>query len=250
MQRLSPTTFTLLFTALCSLAVFPARAATPRAEQANHSIGFRVLERTDASRVSPRFPKGRPIQISLWYPAASAPSPLTYRDYYLLSTRELSFEPMDKTVDREALAKFTSFLASAGVKPKDAQTFLSTKMRASRNAAPVPGRFPLIQRARQHLGGSCRSDRELPGALHRRGRRHANRARLLDTSHLAPAPPGETARPAPRRWMKIRVEEDDRRAYRPSLRRCRQAHFANDRPRSARNADEARQCELGSPVSP
>ncbi|PTL79302.1 dienelactone hydrolase family protein [Vitiosangium sp. GDMCC 1.1324] len=144
MQRLPPPAFALLLAALCAVAVLPARAATPQSEEARHSIGFRVLERTDSSRVSPRFPKGRPLQISLWYPAASASPPLTYRDYYLLSTRELSFEPVDKAVDREAIAKFTSFLAAAGVKAEDAQTFLATKMRASRNAAPVLGRFPLI----------------------------------------------------------------------------------------------------------
>lgn len=137
MRRALLSVRTLLFALLCALAVPSARAAA--------SVGFRVLERTDASRVSPQFPKGRPLQLSLWYPTAvTASPPLTYRDYYLLSVRELSFEPASEAADREALARFTSFLGSAGVKPEEAESLLATKMRASRDAAPAPGRFPLI----------------------------------------------------------------------------------------------------------
>ena len=134
MQRALPPVYALLLALLC----------LPTVSQAQAAIGFRVLERTDTSRVSQRFPKGRPIQIAFWYPAASAASPLTYRDYFLLSTRERSFTPADEAVDREALAGFTSFLASAGVKPEETESFLSMAMRASREAPPAPGRFPLV----------------------------------------------------------------------------------------------------------
>jgi predicted dienelactone hydrolase len=142
MQRSPLNPRALLLAVLCALA--SANAAPPPSNKASSSVGFRVLERTDASRVSPRFPQGRPLQIAIWYPAASSTAPLTYRDYFLLSTRELSFAPVDKAVEREAVAGFTSSLVSAGVKPEEAAAFLSTKLRASRNAAPLPGRFPLV----------------------------------------------------------------------------------------------------------
>ncbi|MGZ3460391.1 MAG: hypothetical protein ACXU86_18035, partial [Archangium sp.] len=143
MHRALPAAYTLLLVVLCALAVSPARAAPP-SDAAGPSVGFRVLERTDTSRVSQRFPKGRPLQIAVWYPATSASPRLTYRDYSLLSTRERSFAPAGDAEVREALARFTSFLASTGVKPEEAESFLSTTMRASRDAAPVPGRFPLV----------------------------------------------------------------------------------------------------------
>ena len=135
---------TVLLALLCALAAAPASAAAPPADKPGASVGFRVLERTDASRASPRFPQGRPLQIAIWYPAASSPSPLTYRDYVLLSARELTFGPSEPAAERETLAEFTSPLLAAGVKPDEAEAFLSTKMRASRNAAPLPGRFPLV----------------------------------------------------------------------------------------------------------
>lgn len=134
----------VLLALLCALATAPASAAAPPAEKASASVGFRVLERTDTSRVSERFPQGRPLQIALWYPAASSTAPLTYRDYLLLSTRERTFAPPEPAAEREALAEFTSPFLAAGVKPDEVTSFLSTKMRASLNAAPLPGRFPLV----------------------------------------------------------------------------------------------------------
>src|SRR5689334_1306782 len=119
MRRALLSVRTLFFVVLCALAGAPASAA----------VGFRVLERTDTSRVSPAFPQGRPLQLSLWYPAAAASPPLTYRDYYLLSVRERSFEPVSEAANREALGSFTSFLGAAGVKPEEAESFLGTKMR-------------------------------------------------------------------------------------------------------------------------
>jgi dienelactone hydrolase len=134
----------VLLALLCALATAPASAAAPPAGKPGASVGFRVLERTDASRASPTFPQGRPLQIAIWYPAASSTSPLTYRDYLLLSTRELTFAPAEPAMEREAIAEFSSPLFSAGVKPDEIESFLSTKMRASRDAAPLPGRFPLV----------------------------------------------------------------------------------------------------------
>ncbi|MEP6800305.1 MAG: hypothetical protein ABJC07_00100 [Acidobacteriota bacterium] len=107
-------------------------------------VGFRVLERLDTARTSPQFLDGRPIQIALWYPSASASPQLTYRDYYLLSARETSFSPSTAASDEQAIAQFRAFLASADVKPAETESLLATRMRAARDAAPLPGRFPLV----------------------------------------------------------------------------------------------------------
>lgn len=133
----------VLLALLCALAA-PASAAAPPAEKPGTAVGFRLLERTDASRASPRFPQGRPLQIAIWYPAASSTAPLTYRDYLLLSARELNFAPVEPPAERETIAEFSSPLFAAGVKNDEIEAFLSTKMRASRDAAPLPGRFPLV----------------------------------------------------------------------------------------------------------
>ncbi len=131
----------LLFVTLLAFAgALPASsAASPRG-----LVGFQVLERLDGARASARFPKGRPIQIALWYPSASASPELTYHDYYLLSARETSFSPSTAAADDQALAQFRSFLASVEVKPAEAESLLSTRMGAARGAAPLAGRFPLV----------------------------------------------------------------------------------------------------------
>ena len=132
------------------LSVLLLGVAAPAAAPTSSSIGFRVIERLDTARSSPQFSNGRPIQIAFWYPSpfasasASASRELTYRDYYLLSARETSFSPSTAASDEQALAEFRAFLASAGVKPAEAESLLSTRMHAARDAAPLPGRFPLV----------------------------------------------------------------------------------------------------------
>ncbi len=126
-----------------ALAAAPLSAAPPSA-RTSRLVGFRVIERVDASRTSPQFPKGRPIQIAFWYPSASASPQLTYRDYYVLSARDASFSPSSAASEEQALAQYRSFLASASVPTPEADALLATRMHAARDAAPVPGRAPLV----------------------------------------------------------------------------------------------------------
>ena len=123
--------------ALCALlAVWNGSTSTTR------PVGFRVLAATDTSRTETPFPKGRPIQIALWYPAAAAGTPLTYRDYVVLAAEETSSSSPSGAA--EAIADFESFLAPAGVTKAEADAFLATTMRASRDARPASGVFPLV----------------------------------------------------------------------------------------------------------
>ncbi len=122
----------------------PAPSAQARPPQ---EIGFRVIERLDASRATKQYPSGRPVQIAFWYPSASASaSPtLAYRDYVQLAGWETSFAPAGrKSREEQAVAQYKTELSSAGVKPEDADALLGTRMQAFRDAPAARGRYPLV----------------------------------------------------------------------------------------------------------
>ena len=124
-------------------------ALRPAAVQAGppQEIGFRVIERLDASRATKQYPSGRPIQMAFWYPAASASGApvLAYRDYVALAGWETSFENATrKSREDQAVAQYKLFLTGAGLKPQDADTLLGTRMQAFRDAPAVRGRYPLV----------------------------------------------------------------------------------------------------------
>jgi dienelactone hydrolase len=107
-------------------------------------IGFRVIEATDVSRVSARFPSGRPIQISLWYPAAGPGQAMAYRDYVGLRAGEtLAGTPSGPQV-QAAEKEYKELLGSAGVTAEHAEAFLATRMQAGRDAAPARGKMPVV----------------------------------------------------------------------------------------------------------
>ncbi|MDQ2869487.1 MAG: hypothetical protein M3S32_02000, partial [Acidobacteriota bacterium] len=132
-----------LLAAVVMAAAAPTVAA-PGSGSASHLVGFRVIERLDTARTSPQFPRGRPIQIAFWYPSASASPQLTYRDYYVLSARDASFSPSNTASEEQALGQYRAFLASASVPTPEADALLATRMHAARDAAPIPGRAPLV----------------------------------------------------------------------------------------------------------
>ena len=60
------------------------------------AVGFRVVNARDSSRPLAGAKGGRPIQISLWYPAAAGrDTPMTYGDYVGLAASERTLEPRD-----------------------------------------------------------------------------------------------------------------------------------------------------------
>lgn len=123
---------------------FLVTAVAPAATPAGRAIGFQVLDRVDAARPSKQFPKGRPIQISVWYPAASPGPPVAFSDYLVLTAAETSLGAPAPAAVQETLKRYRAFLAQAKVAPADADAWLATKMRASRDAARSPGRAPLV----------------------------------------------------------------------------------------------------------
>jgi dienelactone hydrolase len=83
------------------------------------------------------------VQISVWYPAVSGGAPLEFRDYVALSASEIDERPAPAAV-AAAVEGYRSFLTSAGISARDADAWLSTKMRATRDPLPATGRFPLV----------------------------------------------------------------------------------------------------------
>jgi dienelactone hydrolase len=94
----------------------------------------------------------RPMQASVWYPAAPAPevAAMTYGDFVGLEAGELDVPGEDATeaaVDRErqAVAAYRELLVGqAGLSPEAADRLLAAASAARRDAAPAAGLFPFV----------------------------------------------------------------------------------------------------------
>jgi dienelactone hydrolase len=144
--------------------------ATGLSAEGSRPIGFRVLDRVDASRATKERPEGRPLQISIWYPAkpGAAPSALTFSDYVVLSATETSLGAPSSASAAKTLEGYRGFLARAGVTPAEADAWLATKMRAVRDAPPTRDHPPLVLIA-QGNGDSAADQAFLAESLAARG---------------------------------------------------------------------------------
>ena len=130
---------------MSAIAVLAISAAP--VQRVDRPVGLRVLGRLDVARTSKRFPKGRPVQIAIWYPAVASGPPLAYSDYVLLTATEKSLgnSPVpDPAVAAKTLGEYRAFLGKAKVSRANADAWLATKMRAARGAAPAPGKASLV----------------------------------------------------------------------------------------------------------
>ena len=120
-----------------------------------HAVGFQVLFRKDPSRPfkSKRDYQGhitntdrsRPIQISIWYPAAASAksNPIALQDYlYLTAAEQTGLEPTDQQ-KQNVITAFKNRWAQ-GASDENIQAALKSKMLSSRNADPDKERFPLV----------------------------------------------------------------------------------------------------------
>ena len=131
----------LLETALAALVLAaPASPLLGGVLPGPHAVAFRVLGRRDAGR------RDRPVQIALWLPAREPGSkpPLAYRDYFALSLTEKELVPAAEDARAKAEAGWTSFVAERGIPEEIAARWLAAPMLARPDAAPAPGRFPLV----------------------------------------------------------------------------------------------------------
>ena len=123
-------------------ALFVPAASTPADASAGSPVGFRVLLRADASRREPPHPQGRPLQISIWYPASGGGRPMTARDYLLLAASEAG--PAAPGAERKVLDGYRKYLTGAKVPAAASEAILATRMRARRDASAAVGTFPLV----------------------------------------------------------------------------------------------------------
>jgi pimeloyl-ACP methyl ester carboxylesterase len=119
------------------------------------AVGFRVLYERDRTRHWLSAPAnsagaaadpGRPIRISLWYPAAPAPGarPMRYRDYFHFDGPS-DFEALDNALERSDHESWISDLSEVSHDGREILArLLSTPVAAFANAALAPGRFPVV----------------------------------------------------------------------------------------------------------
>lgn len=127
-------------------------------EAGSFAVGFRseiVFDRTRTiqaprdffGRPHPNY-GARPIQISIWYPAAAAASGTeqTFGDYLPLLGWPIGAGEKGAQERAEAELKFIQGVTPAAGPPDPAVLgrFLKTEIRARKYAAPAPGRFPVL----------------------------------------------------------------------------------------------------------
>lgn len=120
-----------------------------------HPVGLRVIQQYDYSRAyrgdhdvatgeAVTGERARPVQTLVWYPAReSSKKPLSYHDYIRLAATEENFGRSQAEIDASTAAFLGGFHEiEAG--PAQARTELAAAMRARRDAAPAPGKFPVL----------------------------------------------------------------------------------------------------------
>jgi dienelactone hydrolase len=123
-----------------------------------YEVGFRAIAATDATRTwqmptdyrgRPRPEFGnRPVQVSIWYPgdSVSGSTAMTYGDYVDLLAWEVGPVKTGAGAQRTARERFQR-MAGLPVTPEGAAAFeklYCEKVRATRDARPAAGRFPVL----------------------------------------------------------------------------------------------------------
>lgn len=126
--------------------------AVPRAaaSQDARPVGFRFLWTTDASRAwnavadsarGPWDPVGRPLRISVWYPARPGAAPMPFSAYVETPPPDPSYGPLVDVVEAYDRASYRGLFDgdSAGL-----ARFLRSPTGAALDAEPAAGPFPLV----------------------------------------------------------------------------------------------------------
>lgn len=115
-----------------------------------YAVGYRVIYEDDEKRawLSPpsNSDPGRPVRVSVWYPAAAetATQVMTYGDY-LHHNAPVGFGAITEKLDQSDLASWKSDMESLVPNDKQAlQRVLALPVAARADAAPLQGRHPLV----------------------------------------------------------------------------------------------------------
>jgi len=140
---------------LITLAASYANAQTPALwddlKSGSYPVGFRFIYKYDYSRSwkakedANGYPqaesRGRPIRISVWYPAKSSvnASRMLYRDYIPATAKDAGFAELNSLLEKRDVGNLR-----ANLKGGEFDSLSLTRMAAARNAVPQRGTFPLI----------------------------------------------------------------------------------------------------------
>ncbi|HEY0079574.1 MAG TPA: tetratricopeptide repeat protein [Pyrinomonadaceae bacterium] len=140
---------------LLALGFSSANAQTPvlwgNLESGSYAVGFKFIYQQDYSRVwkatedSNGYPqatgRGRPVRISVWYPAKrQANNPrMLYRDYLHATAQSAAFAELNRLLEQRDVGNFR-----ANLKAGEFDALMKTKTAAVQNAVPQKGAFPLL----------------------------------------------------------------------------------------------------------
>lgn len=139
----------------CYLVSFASSGVTPLWSElgpGSYGVGFRVIYKRDQSRrwhLHPgrgEFDPGRPIRISVWYPAnvAHDAKPMLYGSY-LSYDGPLSFRALDDALEKRDRKEWVDDLMQKSPKGKAIfDELLGRPTLAVADATPVEGHFPLV----------------------------------------------------------------------------------------------------------
>ena len=115
-----------------------------------YAVGFRTIYRFDPThtwRITRAYEKpftpdlnGRPIRVSVWYPATVKPGSrqMNYEDY-IRTGKEKEFADLDKILERR-----DQLIAGLSVPPDRLADLMTTNVNAFKDAQPAAGRYPLV----------------------------------------------------------------------------------------------------------
>lgn len=147
----------LMLVLLLSLLSFAANAQallTGKLQYGRHPVGFRVVETVDAGRSylpardyfgePTRFPRGRPMQVAMWYPAkpGGRAHPMRYGDYLAISAADAGFtktSQADRKFEQEAFLDGYEGSAKAAMRK-----LLQEGISAERDATMASGDWPVV----------------------------------------------------------------------------------------------------------
>ena len=140
---------------LIAIASSHTKAQTPASrgglKSGSYPVGFRFIYKYDPSRgwkaredangYAQSEGRGRPVRISVWYPATvrtSAPG-MSYRDYMPATGENSVFAELNRLLEKRDAANLRASLTGA-----EFNSLMMTRMAAVQNATPQKGAFPLI----------------------------------------------------------------------------------------------------------
>lgn len=131
----------------------PAQAVGFTLPAGPYAVGFEARDLVDRTRTyratvtvsgAPETrERGRPVQTSIWYPAApTGRAPMRYADYFALAARQEG--ALDGAALARAIAAYRRLWLAEGITPGRMDSVLQAPVAARRNVAPARGRFPVV----------------------------------------------------------------------------------------------------------